>query len=211
MAANWTDDFNRANAATLGANYLYWSPYGAGYEPAVGITSNKAVLINGSGFPSWAIRTADAATTANQYIKVDVSDASQEFALGISVPTTYPTGIGLDGFVVQWQVGGSQIYWYINGSFAGNPSVSTLTGAHTFELRVVGTALTLYADSVSHASTTVTPLAVSGHAQQAFYSNGPDMDNAEGGNYPAGGGAADAAASPLIVGQSAALQRSYSW
>jgi beta-glucanase (GH16 family) len=174
----WSDDFNRPDQNELGPDWLTYGGYG--WLPYMQIASGQATH-QPAHQETFAVRQ-NVLYSDDQFIKFDIPDVGQPCKFGL-YQTNADIATYKQGVAVDWQ-GGSQIYWWVGGTFYGNPNLPVpLTGAHTLELRCVGTTASLLIDDVIALTRDIGTFDKTGRSGQGFghQNSNATFDNMSGG------------------------------
>jgi beta-glucanase (GH16 family) len=174
----WSDDFNRPDQNELGPDWLTYGGYG--WVPYMQIANGQATH-QPAHQETFAVRQ-NVLYSDDQFIKFDIPDVGQPCKFGL-YQTNADIATYRQGVAVDWQ-GGSQIYWWVGGTFYGNPNLPVpQTGAHTLELRCVGTTASLLIDDVIALTRDIDVFAKTGRSGQGFghQNSNATFDNMSGG------------------------------
>lgn len=156
MSVLGTDDFNRANAGTLGANWTETTG-SAGFE----IFSNAAANLGaGAAFVSYTNATAP----ANQYSKVTVTQIQASSDEGMGPAARIATG-ALTGYFIQPNTVEVKVYKGVNDTYTQLGSDAAAGAANDiFQIEATGTSIT----AKKNGSTIVGPITDSSIASGNF-------------------------------------------
>lgn len=187
MAAIVTDDFNRTNAANLGANWT--DPSGNGFD----VSSNAAIASVGGGF-NQSVYTGAAWTGGNdQYAqaKIQVLSAAADggpLARSSSAALTgYAYVVNDDDFTALGGSIHSALYKIVAGSFTqlGSAVTEVVSAGDVIYTGAQGTTITGYRNGVSKVSQTDAAIS-SGNPGLYGYNTSSTWDDFEAGDFASG-------------------------
>lgn len=197
MSVLATDNFDRTNNTTLGANWTLTSGGGAFH-----ILTNRAA--NGSNDLVTLMSYTGVSAPANQYAQCVISDASANSDQGMGPAVRVATG-ATTAYFAQPNTSEIKLYKVVTDTFTqlGSDAAAVANG-NTVYIEANGTSIT----AKKNGSTIVGPITDSGIASGNFglwsYTNegveADAVDDWEGGDFSAGGGSTPSTASMTMLG-----------
>src|SRR5258706_12829208 len=182
-----TDNFNRADAANLGAN---WTNIRGG----LGIFSNTVDVANAAD--EQTARYSAISWPNDHYCTITVKQVAASSAVGAGVRVQSSGGSGRDGYWAGYNSSDSgnnnrRIWKYITGAFTSLASEAiNIVVDDVVRLEVQGTTLTMFVNNVQRLQVTDSTWTVgnAGLYGKAAAIDTSVMDDFEGGDFAAGGG-----------------------
>ena len=171
------DDFNRANAPNLGANWTCFA--GSGFQ----IFSNSAAP-NASASDTYAIWNHTAYGGDQFSEAVVAAGPSNTSKIGLLVRGTVASK---NCYAANWNIGGGRLWRVINGVHTSLYLYSTAFNVNdVIRLTVVGSTLNLYKNGISVTGPIVDTIITTGQPGLSGNNDGTDtrLDNWTGGSYP---------------------------